>query len=92
MTDGDIDDFIDALSLGDDLTFLYNGQKFFLRGYNQNGRATLYLDRLDPPADDYILVLAGRERQYPVQQFMDARIWDGKTFMEVQDEIQWVDD
>ncbi len=92
MIDGDIDQFIDAISYGDELTFLYNGQKFTLRGYNQNGRATLYLDRLDPPADDYILVLAGMGRQYPVQDFLEARIWDGKTFMEVEEEVQYLDE
>ncbi|MCD8307434.1 MAG: hypothetical protein LUD51_04310 [Clostridia bacterium] len=91
MIDGDTDEFIDAVEGGDDLTFMYNGQKFSLRGYTQNGKATLYLDRLDPPADDYVLVLVGSHFNYPVQAFLEAPVWDGKTFMEVEEEIQLLD-
>ncbi|MCD8285711.1 MAG: hypothetical protein LUD50_00570 [Clostridia bacterium] len=91
MLDVDIDDFIDAVAGGDDLSFMYREQRFSLRGYMQNGRATLYLDRLDPPAKDYVLVLVGNERNFPVQEFLQAKVWDGRSFMEAAEEIEILD-
>lgn len=92
MTDEDMDEFTDAVSYGDELTFIYNGQKYVLRGYKQNGKARLYLDRLDPPAEDYILVLAGTAHEFPVRDFLEVKIWNGRSFIEAHEEMEWLDE
>ncbi|MCD8295280.1 MAG: hypothetical protein LUE27_08575 [Clostridia bacterium] len=93
MIDGDINEFLEKLRYGDEFTFLYRGKKYFLDvAENENGKLTIYLWTLVPPADDYTVILVGDEHNYPLEEFLAAKIWDGKTFMEVESEIQWVDD
>ncbi len=40
----------------------------------------------------YLWVQAGDKYSYPVEKFLQAPIFDGKTFWEVEQEIEWVDD
>ncbi len=93
MIDGDLNAFLDDLACGFELVFIFRGKKYFLEGYwNDDDKPTYYMWTLDPPAEDYSLILVGEGKQYPIEEFLALKIWDGKTFMEVQDEIQWVDD
>ncbi len=93
MTNGDINDFLFDLSCGFDLVFIFRGKKYFLEGYiDDNDKPTYFMWTLDPPAEDYSLILVGNGKHLPMDEFLALKIWDGKTFMEVQDEIQWVDD
>ncbi len=32
----------------------------------------------------------GKEN-YPVEDFLAAKLWDGRSFWEAQDEMEWVD-
>ena len=92
MINGNTSEFVDHIHYGDELVFLFRGQKFFLQGFrNNSGRYTLYLDRWDPPSDDYIWIGTGDDREYPVDDFLEARIWAGKSFWEVEREIEWLD-
>lgn len=29
---------------------------------------------------------------YPVESFLEAKIWNGKSFWDVEQDIEWVDD
>lgn len=92
MIGGSVYDFVDNISMGEELVFLYRGQKFFLQGYNSEGTPNLYLDRWEPPGDDYIWVGKGSmAKGYPVEDFLQQRLWDGRTFWDAQDEMEWVD-
>ena len=93
MINGDINAFIEVAQYGHEVFFLYKGQKFFLQGMgpSANGTYDLFLDRFEPPADDYIWVGVGRDHKYPIEEFLNAKIWDGKNFWEVEHEIEWVD-
>ena len=31
------------------------------------------------------------DKTYPVQEFLMARLWDGRTFWEAESEMEWVD-
>ena len=92
MINGNVNEFIEGLYWGDERIFLYNGQKFFIQGYLKDEALTLFLDRWIPPADDYIWNKAGDRNNYPVEDFLNAKIFDGKSFWEVEQEIEWVDD
>ena len=57
MINGDVNDFVDRISYGDELIFTFHGRKYFLQGYHDlGGLWTTYRDRWEPPADDYIWV------------------------------------
>lgn len=91
MIDGNVNEFVDYIHDGAELVFLYKGQKFFLQGFFEDEKYTLVLDRWEPPADDYIWVGVGGSKGFPVKEFLDAPIWDGRTFWEVERQMQWVD-
>lgn len=91
MINGNVNEFVDHIHYGDELVFLYEGKKYFLQGFKLEGLYTLLLDRWDPPGDDYIWVGKGTDKAYPVEKFLNAPIFEGKTFWEAEKEIEWVD-
>lgn len=92
MKGGDITEFVDCLAYGDELIFTYRGQKFFIQGFFEVGKYTLYLARWEPPLDKYAWVSRGDAKEYPVKDFLAAPLWDGRGFMEAQAEMEWIDD
>ena len=90
MINGDVNEFVDHIKYGDELIFKYEGKTYFLEGLFENEIFTLYLDRWNPPADDYIWLASSKER-YPADEFLKAKIWDGKSFWEVENQIEWID-
>lgn len=74
------------------LYFFTEDRSFFLQGYSDEGTPNLYLDRWDPPGDDYVWVGKGsKTKGYPVQEFLQQRLWDNRSFWEAQDEMEWID-
>lgn len=70
---GDVRDFVDRIHYGDELVFMYRGQKFFLEGlFQDDNKFTTYLDRWELPGTDYIWV--GKGDNLPC-----AGISDGQT-------------
>lgn len=89
MLNGDVNEFVAHIPWGDELAFIYKGKKYFLQGLDTK----LYLAIWEPPTDGYIWIGDGftYEKGYPVDKFLAAPIFDGKTFWEVESEIEWVD-
>lgn len=93
MIDGDINDFLDHMYYGDELLFTFQGKTYFLEGMGDDeGKLTYYLCIIHPPINGYVVELAGDEHHYPMEEFLALKIWDGKTFMEAQEEMRWVDE
>ena len=91
MINGDVNEFLDHIYYGDEVVFLYKKKKYFLQGFTIEGIYTLLLDRWEPATDDYIWVGKGTDDAYPVDVFVNAPIWNGKTFWEVEREFEWID-
>lgn len=91
MINGNVNDFVDKLYYGDELIFIYQGNKYFIQGFFEEGIYRLYVDRWNPPSDDYIWVGKGDNHNYPVKEFLDAKIWNNKSFWQVENEMEWVD-
>lgn len=90
MINGDVTEFVDRIHYGDELWFLYRGKKYFLEGWLEKSTLKLFLyDMTDNNGDQYTWL--GDEKNYPVEQFLIAPIWDGKTFWEVQEQMEWID-
>lgn len=95
MINGDLNEFLDKLSYGDEIIFTWNGRKFFIQGFLEHGTSgncILYLDQWEPPIEDYYWVCKGGDKGYPVEEFLAAPIWDGKTFLKIENEVEWVDE
>ena len=91
MINGNVTEFVARIHYGDELIFQYKGQKFFLQGFLEDGVCTTYLDRWEPPANDYIWIGKGDSKNFPVKEFLEARLWDGKTFWEAEEQMELVD-
>lgn len=102
MINGDVNEFVEQIETGLDLYFMYKNQKFFLDGIPVEipieGKSTRELRnvqtllRLEPPLAQPVwehIFPAGIG--FPPEEFLKAKIWDGKTFWEVQEEMEWVD-
>lgn len=63
---------------------------FFIQGYDffKSGHPCLILDRFEPPAEDYLWIAEGKQR-YPVREFLEAKLWDGRSFLEAESEMEW---
>ena len=92
MINGDVNEFVNGLYYGDERVFIYRGQKFFIEGLTLEGKNHLLLDRWDPPIEGYIWEGISERGSYCVEKFLQEPLFDGKTFWEVEKEIEWVDD
>ena len=80
MINGDAKEFIDGLYYGDERFFNFKGCKYFIQGYYVQGRPMLKLYMLEPTDSDFEWQAISENESYP-----------GKTFWQVEQEIEWVD-
>lgn len=90
MKNGNVREFVDHIHYGDELWFLYDGKKYFLEGWSEDGRLDLYLYEMAGDWKEY--VWEGTASHYPVDAFLEAKIWNGKSFWDVEQDMEWVDD
>ncbi len=89
MRNGDVREFVDHIYYGDELWFIYERKKYFLEGWTNDGRLDLYLYEMIPNGKTYIW--NGNKTKYPVEAFLSAKIWNGKSFWDIEQDIEWVD-
>ena len=96
MINGDANVFIDQLSYEDHYV-LFNGVKYFLNGcqVNKNDEGKIISVRLevyDLTSQTTIYSVTKKNSSECLVAFQDAKIWNGKSFWEVEQDIEWVDD
>lgn len=91
MINGDSKEFIDGLYYGDERFFYYDHCKYFIQGYYTSGKPMLILYILEPSDIDFEWSAVSDNESYPVPEFENAAIFDGKTFWQVEQDIEWVD-
>lgn len=92
MINGNIDEFMDKLWSGEELIYTYNGKKYFSQGYiMDDGRYRFELQCWEPDAD-VLWKTEGLSNQDSLKAFLKEPLFDGKTFWEVEKELEWVDD
>lgn len=90
MKNGDVREFVDRIHYGDELWFVFDGKVFFLEGWTNDGTLDLYLYEMKDGGEMY--VWKGDKKHYPVGEFLEAKIWNGKKFWEAEQDMKWVDD
>ena len=90
MKNGDVREFVDHIHYGDELWFLYDGKKYFLEGWTNNSSLDLCLYEMTDSGKTY--TWKGNAAHYPVESFLDAKIWNGKSFWDAEQDMKWVDD
>ena len=102
MIDGDVNEFVDGLYYGDEMYFIFRGRKYFIQGWVEGSLHYLVLDYdyetepFDPKKSEgnkykYIWEYSSTDSNECVQAFLNAPLWDGKKFYDVESEITWAD-
>ena len=96
MINGNATDFIDKLSYEDHYV-LFNNVKYFLNGCqvskNIEGEITsVRLEVYDLTKGLTVFSVTKSSVSECLAAFQEAKIWSGKAFWEIEQEIEWVDD
>ena len=91
MINGDVNEFIDGLYYGDERFFIFDGRKYLLQGYFEDEKHILELYIIEDPNNDFEWRAYSQDKHYPVNEFENAKIFNGKSFWEVEKDIEWVD-
>ena len=100
MIGGNVNEFVDNLYYGSEMYFVFREKKFFIQGWIEDGIHHLVLDydyeteRFDPnnpECNTYLWEFSSADSGDCVKAFLDAPLWDGKSFYDVESEMRWVD-
>lgn len=92
MKNGDLSEFLDKLYLGEELLFEYQGLNFFLQGWSDQSKATMVLDcQATVPFENYIWKCVKTTMRECAEEFLQAPIWSGKSFLQIQRDVFWQD-
>ena len=100
MINGNTSEFVDNLYYGTEMYFIYNHKTFFIQGWVEDDLHFLVLDfdyeieRYDPSnpkGKQPIWEYSSKDSMECVQAFLDAPLWDGKRFYEVEKKMIWTD-
>jgi len=91
MINGNANEFIDGLYYGDERFFIYNGNKYFIQGYYVDNKPMLEIYVIENPEIAFEWRKISDNNEYPVRDFENAKIFNGKSFWEVETTIEWVD-
>ncbi len=90
MINGDPHDFVETIYSGQDMTFWFHGKRYYFQGYNKADGFFMEIYHMDPPYEDFWSFF-GADSGVCGDAFLEAPIFDGKTFWEVEQEIEWFD-
>ncbi len=91
MQGGDLKDFIDGLYYGYELIFEYKGVKYFIQGWHENDKNYMCLDIPYRESNDYVWEYEAKTMRECAEAFLDEKLWDGKTFYEIEKDVVWSD-
>lgn len=92
MINGNIEEFVEKLLDGEEVIYTYNGNKYFSQGYNLDDGTYYFELQQWEPVDSILWHIEGLTRQESLNMFLKATLFEGKTFWEVEKEIEWVDE
>ena len=90
MIGGNARDFVDYIYYGQELWFIYDGTKYFLEGSSRDD-INLELMLCQIQKNGKIWWWTGNTKNFPVEEFLSAPVFNNKTFWEVEKDITWVD-
>jgi len=92
MINGNPNEFLDTIYSCQDIIYVFNGIKYWFQGYMEDNIIHMEIFQYIPAKDDYIWEYNSDTIEKCFNAFLTAPIFDGKTFWEVENEIEWVDD
>ncbi len=94
MINGNIIEFIDLLSYGEELVFTYKEQSYFIQGWwdKDGSHAAMVLTTVDETEfNGYLWECHRKTMKLCAEAFLSEPMWNGKTFIQIQDKVIWSD-
>ena len=91
MINGNPNEFVDTIYTCQDIVFVYAKIKYWFQGYVVEGKVHMEVFQCEPAKDDYVWEYNGQSLSEGQEEFQKAPIFNGKTFWQVEQEIEWVD-
>ena len=93
MINGNPHDFMDRIYTGQDTTFVFEQKKYWFQGYTENGVSHMEIFQYYPETnEDYLWACDSESMEKCMRAFESAKIFSGKSFWEVEREIEWIDE
>lgn len=92
MINGNPATFIDTVYSGQEIFFLYSGKKYMYQGYTVNGVCRMEIQQHIPWSSELVWHTQSSSMQECLEEFEKAPIFNGKSFWDVESEIEWVDE
>jgi len=90
MIGGNVQEFIDTLSLGIEKEFRFRGRTLFAQGGVKDGVWKMTVAQWEPALDDYVWATKASSMEECFERFLKAPIFDGKTFWQIESELEWI--
>lgn len=96
MVNGNASEFIDRIYTCQDTVFIFHGVKYWFQGYMPDENSVhMEVFQVEPAVEDdddyYVWEYNGNSISKGQEAFQKAPFFGGKTFWEVEKEIEWVD-
>jgi hypothetical protein len=96
MINGNVNEFIDQLFYEDHYV-IFHGDKYFFNGcqctFDETGKIiNVLLEIYNLTKNSVIFSVEKKTQNLCIEAFEDAKIWGGKSFWDVENEMEWVDE
>ena len=96
MINTDMNQFLDCLNYGEEIDILYKGDKYFIEGYYSDDKVAHFIVyKYSEDGNDVHEMIYETTSDNKIKDcadnFLEAKIWDGKSFWEVESEMEWID-
>ena len=92
MINGDYKMFVEDLYEGKEMNFSYKDRIYFLQGWYDSSVYHMELIRFVPLLQKNLWEHSSTVSMYENgKEFMKSKIFDGKTFAEIESEVEWLD-
>lgn len=93
MIGGNPNDFLDRIYSCQDTIYQYKGIKYWFQGYmTDSNRVHMEIIQYFPASDREVWSYDGKTIDECWQAFVHAPIFDGRSFWNVEKNIEWLDD
>ncbi len=94
MINGKLTEFIEQLYCGQELVFMYHNRKFFVQGWTEldNKTSTMVIEEIkECPFNGYFWEHESSKMSECAEAFLNSPIWEGKNFLQIENEVTWTD-
>lgn len=92
MVGGKPKDFLDRLYSCQDTVFIYKHIKYWFQGYMPDKNSVhMEIFQYQPSSERNVWEYDGATIDECLKAFIHAKIWNGKSFWDVEQEMEWVD-